>query len=371
MPHYGDNKIIKKKHVKLYENERVRGVSVIRLYTYVPKNKTRFLSRIVNYASWNLFSTIAGLLACKVDLVFVPSPPLTNGITGTIVSKIRRVPFVYNVQDIYPDIAIRLGILKDPLLISVFRELEILVYTMAKAVSVISDGFRLNLLSKGVPEAKLRVIPNFVDTDFMHPLPRNNRFSEKRGLNNRFVVLFAGNVGLSQALDKILDAAALLSNYQDILFLIVGNGASKPYLVEIAGRRKLENVIFLPFLPYEDVPEMYGSSDVCLVPLKQGLAEESVPSKIFSILGAAKPLIASVDTGSDTYRLVQEAECGLCIKPEDPQALAEAVKLLYHNREMGIRMGSNGRKFVEENFSRQKIARRYEELFIRVVNRGV
>lgn len=248
--------------------------------------------------------------------------------------------------------------------------MEKFIYSKAAAVSVISNGFKLNLCAKGVPENKLHVIPNFVDIEFIRPLPRKNSFSSVHGLEDRFAVLFAGNIGLSQGLERVLEAAAILEEYPEILFLIVGNGASKSSLIEAAERMKLKNVQFLPFLPHDDVPKLYASSDVCLVPLRRGLTEESVPSKVFSILGAAKPLIASVDEGSDTWRFVQDAECGLCIKPEDPRALAEAIISLYHDRELGIRMGLNGRKFVENNFSRQKIARQYEELFMKVIGRG-
>ncbi len=369
-PHYDGNRIREGYRGKVWTKEVWNGLTILRTYLFVPKRKQSIPGRLWNYVTWNLLSGVAGIFLGKHDVVFVPSPPLTNGLVASLISRIRRIPFIYNVQDIYPDIAVRLGVLKGKRAIHFFRGVEKRVYSKSSGISVISEGFRQNLLSKGVSEKKIYVIPNFVDTDFIHPLPRLNKFSSAQEISDRFVVLFAGNVGLSQGLDRVLEAAALLSEHPEILFLIVGNGTAKPDLLELAQRLKLENVKFRPFFPYQDVPEMYASSDVCLVPLKRGIAEASVPSKVYSILAAAIPLIASVDEGSDVWRMVNEAKCGLCIPPEDPKALAEAVLNLYHDRELGVRMGANGRAHVERYFSRRLISKEYEQLFLGVMNEG-
>jgi len=367
-PHYDSDRIWERYRGKVWLRERLGNLDVFRLYIYVPKQKNWIVGRILNYASWNMLSTMGGILAGKQDIVFVPSPPLTNGIAGFAISRIRRVPFVYNVQDIYPDVAVRLGILKNARIINTFRSLERFTYSKAAAVSVISENFKCNLIRKGVPEDKLFVIPNFVDPEFIRPLPRHNRLSAAQGLHDYYIVLFAGNIGLSQGLEQVLETANILKGHPEIYFLIVGNGATKRSLISTAQRLRLRNVRFLPFLPHNDVPELYASSDVCLVPLKRGLTEESVPSKVYSILAAAKPLIASVDKDSDTWRLVKDADCGICIPPEDPKALADAILNLHRDRSRGLRMGENGRKFVESRFSRQRIAKEYERLFISVVS---
>jgi colanic acid biosynthesis glycosyl transferase WcaI len=235
---------------------------------------------------------------------------------------------------------------------------------------VISDGFRRNLLAKNVPGYKVHVIPNFVDTDLISPQPRHNRFSAGHGLDDRFVVLFAGNVGLSQGLESVLQVAQLMADLPDVLFLIVGNGAAKADLVEQAERRMLTDVRFLPFQPHEVVPEMYATADVCLVPLRHGFTRESMPSKIFTILGAARPLIASVDPGSDTWDLVQDAGCGLCTEPENPSALAGAIRTLYADRTAGQQMGARGREYALSRYTREVVARQYADLLEQVVRRG-
>ncbi len=226
-------------------------------------------------------------------------------------------------------------------------------------------------MAKGVPPGKIEVIPNFADTGLIRPLPRRNAFSAAHGLDDRFVVLFAGNIGLSQGLEHVLEAARRLAGHPEILFLIVGAGAAKPGLVDLAARLGLPNVRFLPFQPYQDIPEMYAASDAGLVPLKRGFTGESVPSKVLSILAAARPLIASVDEGSETWRLAREAGCGLCVPPEDPAALTGAVLDLAGDRKRGLRMGAAGRDVVERRYSRPAAATKYEELLIRVAMKGI
>jgi colanic acid biosynthesis glycosyl transferase WcaI len=366
-PHYDTNRIWDAYRGKLVQRDGHGDVRVHRAYLYVPRQKGRLLGRVLNYVSFNLLSTIIGLLSGRQDVILSPSPPLTIGLCAYVISRLSRTPYVYNVQDIYPDVAIRLGVLKNPRIIALFKALERFVYNKAAAVSVISEGFRRNLLAKGVPPEKVRVIPNFVDPDFVKPLPRHNRFSREQGLDDRFVVLFAGNVGLSQGLDSVLEAARLLSNEPDILFLIVGNGVAKPGLVKQVEEMGLENVRFLPFQPHEAVPELYAASDMCLVPLRRGITRDSVPSKVYTIMAAGRPLVAAVDEGSDTWQFVQEVGCGLSVPPEEPESLAQAILTLYQDRALGRALGAKGRERVEQDFTSQAAARKYAELLEQVV----
>lgn len=370
VPHYDRNRVPAAYRGRLWAWEGRAGLRVCRLRLYVPERKNWIAGRLASYASWNLLSAAAGLLAPRPDIVFIPSPPLTNGLTGILINSLRRIPFVYNVQDIYPGIAVRLGIVKSQRMIRALRSLEDRVYARAAALSVISDGFKRNLTAKGVPPSKIEIIPNFADTGFIRPLPRSNRFSAAQGLDGRFVVLFAGNIGLSQGLETVLAAAERLRDHPGVLFLIVGNGTAKPALADRAARMGLTNVMFRPFFPFRDVPLMYASADAGLVPLKRGITEESVPSKVFSILAAARPLVASVDPDSETWRLARDVGCGLCVPPEDPRALADAVLELSRDRELGRRMGEKGRAHVVEHFSRAPIALKYDRFFKNVSTGG-
>ena len=366
MPHYDGNRIWPEYRGKLCAKDTYSGMDVRRVFLFVPQRKGSLLGRLLNYASFNWFSVLSGALSGRYDIVLSPSPPLTNGVAAFALSRLRGVPYVYNVQDIYPDVAIRLGVLTNPRAVDFFKRMESFVYSKAAAISVISEGFCSNLLEKGVPRDKIEIIPNFVDTDFVHPLPRRNRFSAAQDLDDKFVILFAGNVGLSQGLETVLDAASSLAARKDILFLIVGNGAAKPDLQARAKELAIENVRFLPFQPHEALPEMYASSDVCLVPLRKGFTAESVPCKVYTITAAGKPLIAAVDKGSDTWRFVQETGCGLLVTPEEPKELAHAILSLRQDRALRKEMGLGGRERAEREFTPKVIAQKYDLLLTRV-----
>jgi colanic acid biosynthesis glycosyl transferase WcaI len=215
------------------------------------------------------------------------------------------------------------------------------------------------LRGKGVPEDKIEVIPNFADTDFIRPLEKANAFSQAHELTDKYVVLYAGNIGLSQGLEVILDAAELLRDQSDIVFLIVGQGARRNGLMAEAERRGLSNVQFLPLQPEADVPLIYASCDVALIPLRRGVTENSVPCKTYSIMAAGRPYIACVDRGSNVWKLTDAAGCGVCVEPEDGEALAEAVLWLQSEPAMARAMGRNGRGYVMRHFAREAITSRY------------
>jgi colanic acid biosynthesis glycosyl transferase WcaI len=357
-PHYNCDAVWPEYQGKLWQHDRVGWVNVLRSYIYVSARKSG-LARMLNYLSFNVSSTLAGLSVSKPDVIFVLSPPLTIGLTAYLVGKLKGVPYCYNVQDIWPEAAVRLGMLQGERTIRFWEWVERFIYQRARRIFAISEEFTENLQGKGVPAAKIEVIPNFVDTDFIRPLPRQNAFGARHGLNDKFVVLYAGNVGLSQGLEVVLEAAELLRNQPEVLFQIVGAGSSKADLVAEAERRQLSNVQFLPLQAEADVPELYAACDVALIPLRRGLAQNSVPCKTYSIMSSARPYIASVDEGSNVWKLTERANCGVCVPPENARALAEAVLELKADRKRRQLMGVNGRAFVEWQFAREVVTQRY------------
>jgi colanic acid biosynthesis glycosyl transferase WcaI len=357
-PHYNCDAVWPEYRGKLWQRDRLGQVKILRSYIHVTARKTG-LARVLNYLSFNLSSTLAGLTTDQPDVIFVMSPPLTIGLTAYLLGKLRDAPYCYNVQDIWPEAAVRLGMLKGKRTIRFWERVEQFIYRHSRRIFAISEEFRENLEAKGVAADKVEVIPNFVDTDFIRPLPRLNRFSAKHGLNDKFVVLYAGNVGLSQGLEAVLDAAAFLRNEPEVLFQIVGAGSSKAELVAEAERRQLANVRFLPLQAEADVPELYAACDVALIPLRRGLAQNSVPCKTYSIMSSARPYIASVDEGSNVWKLTEHVGCGVCVPPENAQALVEAVLELRADRKRRQWMGLNGREFVEWHFARDVVTQRY------------
>lgn len=359
VPHYDINRVWPEYSRRLVHSERSGALRIYRLYTYVAQDKANVFQRILAYGSFNLLSILRGITLPKHDVILVPSPPLSNGIIADLLGRISCTPYVYNVQDIWPDVAVRAGVLKNPRWIRRLERMERYVYRRAAGLAVISDGFRSNLLAKGVPEEKISVIPNFIDTDFIAPRPRRNSFSARHGLDEKFVVLFAGNMGFSQGLEFVIDAAAQLQDVPDIQFLMVGNGAGRESAEKHLAKLGIGNVRFLPFQPQEDLPEMYGSADVCLIPLRRGFTTESVPCKLFSIMAAGKPAVAAVDEGSETWTLLQRSQCGLCVEPEDATSLAKAVLQYYRDSQARSDAGRNARAFVEREFKPGVVAERY------------
>ncbi len=357
-PHYSCPAVWPEYRGRMFERDTINGVRVFRSYIYVT-DKRSVSGRVFNYLSFNLSSTLAGLLTGRQDVIFVMSPPLTIGVTGWLLGRLKRIPFCYNVQDIWPEVAVKLGMLRNRRLIGFFEWLEKFIYRRARRLFVISDEFKGNLLGKGVPEDKIEVIPNFTDTDFIRPLARDNQFARAHELTDKFVALYAGNVGLSQGLEVILDAADRLRERRDILFLIVGHGSSRDELMTEATRRGLENVRFLPLQPEAAVPLLYASCDVALIPLRHGITEHSVPCKTYSIMAAARPCIAGVDAGSNVWKLVRHADCGVCVPAEDGAALADAVRRLHADKGQAAALGRRGRAYVVQHFARSAITGRY------------
>lgn len=365
-PHYNCDAVWPEYRGRLWQRDRLGKIRVLRSYIHVSARKTG-LARLLNYFSFNVSSTLGGLSVERPDVIFAMSPPLTIGLTAYLLGKLKGVPYCYNVQDIWPEAAVRLGMLRGKRMIRFWEGVEKFIYRHSRRIFAISDEFSENLQGKGVPAAKIEVIPNFVDTDFIRPLPRRNAFATRHGLTDKFVVLYAGNVGLSQGLEVVLDAAELLRNQPDVLFQIVGAGSSKAELIAEAVRRQLPNVRFLPLQEEAEVPELYAACDVALIPLRRGLAQNSVPCKTYSIMSSARPYIASVDEGSNVWKLTGRVDCGVCIAPEDAQALAQAVLQLRADEKRRRQMGLNGRAYVELHFAREVVTQRYRQVLEELV----
>ncbi len=351
----------------LYQSD-CQGIPVY--HASIPMKGNRVVARLLDYIRFHAISTFAGLtLAGDYDVILTPSPPLTIGLSAWLLGLVRRAPFIYNVQEIYPDVAVSLGLLRNRRIIWLMEQLERFVYARASAVVVISEWFRRALLRKGVPAHKLHVIPNFVDADFVQPGPRDNEFGRQHGLNGQFVVLYAGNIGLTQGFETIVEAAGALAAVPDLRFVIVGDGARRAWLEQRLATWGLDNITLLPYQPRSVVPQIYASSDVCLVPLKKGTAQGSFPSKIYTIMASGRPAIVSVDADSEAAWLVQQAQCGLAVPPDDPDALAQAILKAYQEQGTFRSYGKNGRRYVVQHHSRQAIARQYHELITTLLDR--
>ncbi|MEM7111602.1 MAG: glycosyltransferase family 4 protein [Chloroflexota bacterium] len=349
----------------LYESS-YHGIPVY--HAAIPVKGSRVGARLLDYFRFHAISTLAALkVARDCDVILVPSPPLTIGLSAWILKLLLRVPFIYNVQEIYPDVAVHLGVLKNKTMIRLLEGLERFIYRRSHTITVISERFRQRLLGKGVEARKLAIIPNFVDTEFVTPQARHNPFSQQQGMDAKFVVLYAGNIGLTQNFETILAAAQQLTDLQDVRFLIVGDGTRREWLETQLSEKGYENVVLLPYQPRSIVPQIYATSDVCLVPLKRGTGKETFPSKIYTIMAAKRPVIAATDPDSELADLVTHADCGWAVQAEDVDALANAIRTAYQQRDQLETKAERGYRYVLANHSRQAVTQQYDLLIRKVV----
>jgi len=318
------------------------------------------------FVAWNIYTfwTIFNVFNIrKGEILFLRLPPLQLGLTGFIAQKIKGAKALLSVQDIHPDLAIESGILKNPLAMKLAKALEKWVYKKSEEIVVISEGFKENLLNKDVDPQKLKVIPNWVDTDFLRPLPKDNPVAQEFSLADKFVVMYSGTITLSSyiTLERILEAASHLKNENDIVFAIVGEGMKKQNLKEKADQLGLQNVRFLPFQPYKDLPHLLASSDVLLVPLDKEKSDLSVPSKLYNFMAAGRPILGLADRLSEVARIINETNCGMSVNPEDGKGIAEAIETLKNSKSRCAELGAYGRKYAVENFAKDKVLKMYED----------
>jgi glycosyltransferase involved in cell wall biosynthesis len=286
------------------------------------------------------------------DVAMVLSPPLPLPWMIALVGKVRRMPVVVNIQDLFPREAVELGMLTNPLLIRLFETMERQVYALASRVTVHSPGNKDHVVRQGGKRERVEVVGNWVDLDRIRPGARDNTFSRQNGLGGRFVVSYAGTMGWAQDMGTIVKSAALLRDRKEIVFLFVGDGVEKGKAQAMSLELGLENMIWLPTQPWTVYPEILSASDACLINLCPELRTPVVPSKLLSIMAAGRPVIASLPAESDARRMIADGECGIAVGAGDGKALADAIARLASDRALAREMGRKGRIYAEKNLSR-------------------
>ena len=363
LPWYREHRVEPGWGGRLWRTERTDWGRITRLHPF-PTDKTNIPARAVAFAGFTGLATVAGLVARgRPDAVMVMSPPLPLGVAGWLAASSRRAPFVFNIQDVFPDVAVELGAITNPRVIRAASWLERFLYRRSAAVTVLSEDLRENVatkLGRHRPE-RVHVIPNFVDTERIRPAPKENAYRDEYGLGGRTVVMYAGNVGMSQSLDLVVDAARRHRDRDALVFVVNGGGSALEGLRRAAAG--LANLRFVEMQPRERLPEVLAAADLHLVPLRTGLARSSVPSKLYSILAAGRPVLASVDAGTEVASTLERAGAGVSVPPEDPDAFNEALDELLADPARLERLGTSGRAFVEGWVSPAAVGAAYEELF--------
>ena len=367
-PHYAAFRVPEQYRGRIIQRSIEDGIHVTRVWVFASGQKQRMWHRLVNYLTYNVGAFLAAQSsAADYDVALATSTSFFTGITSWLLGVLRGFPYVYNVQDIYPDVPARAGQLKSKWQIAGLDAIGSFMHAQAAQVTAISDEMRLTLIRKGVPAEKVSVIHNFVDVHQMRPVLRDEKFAARFGWNGKLVVMHGGNIGFAYDFDSILAAAHRLRDRDDIRFVIMGEGVRKAALQARVAAENLTNVQILPYQPHSDLPQVRACSDVQLSLYRRGSSEFSLPSKLYEIMACGRPVLASAEPASEVTRLIRNADAGLVIEPENVDALVEAITALQREPQRREQLGRNGREFVVAHHSDEAAVEAYEACLLRTV----
>ena len=371
-PNYPSGNLYDGYRLRPAERTEIDGIPVVRAFEY-PDHGTRAIGRIANYVTFMVSAPLASLLSPRCDVIYVWHPPLTVGIAAAIIARARRVAFVYDVQDIWPESAVLSGMLKPGPLVRFMSWLERIVYRQADHILVTTAGARENLLSKGVPPAKVSVMRHWID-DRVFAVARDETRTivrERERWDDRFVVLFGGNVGLVQGLDTLVDAARALPDSSNTLIVIVGDGTDRERLQARVATLGLDHrVQFLGRRAPETMPDFFAAADALLVHLKKSeLSRLVIPTKTLAYLAAGRPIVMAMEGAAAD--LVTSAGAGIAVPPDDPAALVGAIETLRRMSDAArAAMGARGTAYLAAHFRRDVVIPEYEALLQRYARGG-
>ncbi len=351
-PHYPARIVFDGYKGKFFQKEKLDKVDVWRSYIYAnPSDSSK--SRLLNWGSF-CASTFFGCLfrRKKHDVIYAILPPLPLGVVGAWLSFWKRTPLITNIQDIYPDAAIDMGFLRNPKLIHFFKRMENYVYRKSSRVVVISDGFKRNLMAKGVVAEKVDVVWNWADTDFIQPGDPDPEFRKKLGIQpGEFAVIYSGSLSNNSCIERLIEAAARMQD-EPVRFVIIGGGVREQDLKQDVAEKGLTNVNFHPFQPLALYPDVLRASDMSVVALNKQAAQVSVPSKVYKQMAAGRPILAITSSENELTSLVHDANCGVVVSTESHDDVCNAIRKLMKEPNLGKEMGMNARDFVVKNCSR-------------------
>lgn len=339
--------------------DKASGLAVIRVRTLRTLHRS-FAWRVAAFLGFMLSSTLRALTVREVDLVFGTSPPIFQAVSAWVTAALKRVPFVLEIRDLWPEFAVGMGVLRSSALIRLARWLESFLYARADLLIVNSPAYRDYLKARGIPEGRIRFVPNGVDTEMFEPSDRGEALRAEWDCDGKVVALYAGALGPANDIPTLLGAAELLKGEPGVAFVLVGDGKDRPKLEELAREKGLSNVLFAGSMPKRRMPEALAACDIGIAILQDiPMFRTTYPNKVFDYMAAGRPTVLAID--GVIRDVIEEADGGTFVPPGDAAALAEAIRRLARDPELRGRMGASARAFVEKGFHRDDQA----ELFVR------
>jgi colanic acid biosynthesis glycosyl transferase WcaI len=346
-------------HGRRFVHWERQGVALRRGWVSIPRNRSA-RQRVAYDTSLAVTALLNALPLRSVDLVLSISPPLQLALTGALLAALHRAPLLLLLKDLVPDAGVAVGMLQPGRLLQMARLLERFVYRRADGIIVIGEGFRANLAAKGVSPDVITYIPDWADTARIRPMARDNAFRRQLQVgSDQLIILHTGNMGAKQGLRTVIEAAALLRDVPELLFLLVGDGAERHELESLAQVQRLSNVRFLPLQPAADLPDMLASADLLLLIQRREVTDAVVPSKLLAYLAAARPVLAAVNPASAAATILTASGGGILVPPEEPAALAGAIRRWRSTATDHSGPAQRARSFVVEHYGRQNVLERY------------
>lgn len=353
---------------KLRQVETFEGIRVVRVWTWIAANEGTF-RRIMNYLSYMFSAVFWSLLLKKPDVVIATSPQFFCGWAGVLLKRLKKLPFILEIRDIWPESIVAVGAMKNKRLLRFLEYLEKKMYASADHIVAVGEGYRQKLIEKGIPAGKISIVMNGIDTEVFFPRSPDRNLRKKYRLQGKFVCSYIGTIGMACGLDVLLRASRLLKERgrSGFVFLVVGDGAVRKQLEEQAHAEQLDTIIFVGRQPKEMIPVFLSVTDACLVHLKRAdLFKTVMPSKIFEAAGMAKPIIIGVP--GFAAQLVSQSQGGIEIEPENERQLIQALETLHANRDTACRYGLSGHEYITSHFNRDQLSEDYLRIIELIVN---
>lgn len=364
-----DNAVENSKKTKLFEEDNLENIKIIRIR--LPKvDKTSKMSRMKYIFSYFILANIALLKQKKVDVIYtISTPPVLGGLIGTIGKLLKKSKHLYNIQDFNPEQAAAVSYTNKKLIYSIAKAIDKFNCKLSDHIIVVGNDMKETLINrfrnKRVP--KYTIINNWTNEDEIIPLPKDNNrvseFIEQHDLKGKFVIMYSGNMGLYYDLENIIKITKLFKNYRDVVFVFIGDGAVKGEMIEFVKENSINNVIFLPFQPKNNLKYSLNVANVHLVVNQKGIKGISVPSKIYGVMAAGKPILGVLEEGSEAERLISASKSGIIIEPQDYIGIKHAIEQFYNMDQLDlIKMGANGRLYLEDNLKREISINKYRKI---------